>query len=33
MLSICIQVPIYTAAKKNDREIVRPMNKPFPWWK
>merc|ERR1719376_715777 len=27
------RVPIYTAAKKNDREIVRPMNKPFPWWK
>merc|ERR1712032_1292982 len=27
------RVPIYTAAKKNDREVARPMNTPFPWWK
>jgi len=27
------KVPIYTAANKNNKEIARPMNKPFPWWK
>merc|ERR1719331_3613252 len=27
------RVPIYTAAKNNHKEIARPMNKPFPWWK
>merc|ERR1711936_1289833 len=27
------RVPIYTAAKDNHKEIARPMNKPFPWWK
>ena len=30
---VILQVPIYTAAKNNHREIARPMNKPFPWWK
>jgi len=27
------KVPIYTAAKNDNKEIARPMNKPFPWWK
>merc|ERR1711936_140395 len=27
------KVPIYTANNKNNKDIARPMNTPFPWWK